>query len=60
MMINGGAKYLFGRGEKTRTSGLVVPNDARYQLRHTPKQYLNVKITFFCNVPTRAVNCSAL
>ena len=25
-----------GRGDWTRTSDLVVPNDARYQLRHTP------------------------
>ena len=24
------------RGEKTRTSGLYVPNVARYQLRYTP------------------------
>jgi hypothetical protein len=27
---------LLSRGEKTRTSGLYVPNVARYQLRHTP------------------------
>ena len=26
-----------GRGERTRTSGLGVPNAARYQLRHTPE-----------------------
>jgi hypothetical protein len=26
----------YGRGDWTRTSDLVVPNDARYQLRHTP------------------------
>ncbi len=26
------------RGEKTRTSDLVVPNDARCQLRYTPVQ----------------------
>lgn len=25
-----------GRGERTRTSDLVVPNDARYLLRHAP------------------------
>ena len=25
-----------GRGDWTRTSDLVVPNDARYRLRHTP------------------------
>lgn len=25
-----------GRGSGTRTHGLIVPNDARYQLRHTP------------------------
>jgi hypothetical protein len=28
--------FMIGRGEKTRTSGLVVPNDARCQLRYTP------------------------
>ena len=28
--------YRIGRGERTRTSGLSVPNAARYQLRHTP------------------------
>ena len=27
---------IFGRGEKTWTSDLSVPNAARYQLRHTP------------------------
>lgn len=26
-----------GRGARARTEGLVVPNHARYQLRHTPK-----------------------
>ena len=25
-----------GRGGETRTPGLLVPNQARYQLRHTP------------------------
>jgi hypothetical protein len=30
--------FFICRGEKTRTSGLYVPNVARYQLRHTPKQ----------------------
>ena len=33
----------FCRGEKTRTSGLYVPNVARYQLRHTPKFNAKVK-----------------
>jgi hypothetical protein len=27
---------LFGRGERTQTFDLSVPNRARYQLRHTP------------------------
>ncbi len=27
-----------GRGERTRTSDLVVPNDARYLLRHAPTE----------------------
>jgi hypothetical protein len=26
----------YGRGERTRTFDLTVPNRARYQLRHTP------------------------
>lgn len=26
----------FGRGERTQTFDLPVPNRARYQLRHTP------------------------
>jgi DNA invertase Pin-like site-specific DNA recombinase len=29
-------KFVHGRGERTRTFGLTVPNRARYQLRHTP------------------------
>lgn len=28
--------FFLGRGERTRTFGLTVPNRARYQLRHTP------------------------
>ena len=36
-----------GRGEKTRTSGLYVPNVARYQLRHTPSVLRLQKYTFF-------------
>jgi hypothetical protein len=28
-----------GRGDWTRTSDLVVPDHARYQLRHTPTKY---------------------
>ena len=35
-----------GRGEKTRTSGLYVPNVARYQLRHTPFLKGGAKIRF--------------
>jgi site-specific DNA recombinase len=33
----------YGRGDWTRTSGLIVPNDARYQLRHTPEINSKVK-----------------
>jgi peroxiredoxin Q/BCP len=29
--------YFYGRGERTQTFDLPVPNRARYQLRHTPK-----------------------
>jgi hypothetical protein len=29
--------FSFGRGERTQTFDLSVPNRARYQLRHTPK-----------------------
>ena len=32
---------------KTRTSGLYVPNVARYQLRHTPSVLRLQKYTFF-------------
>ncbi len=32
------SKGLTGRGERTRTSDLVVPNDARYLLRHAPTE----------------------
>jgi hypothetical protein len=28
--------FFFGRGERTQTFDLSVPNRARYQLRHTP------------------------
>ena len=31
-------KNLFCRDDWTRTSGLYVPNVARYQLRHIPKK----------------------
>ena len=30
------ASLFFGRSEATRTPGLLVPNQARYQLRYTP------------------------
>lgn len=29
-------KFVHGRGERTQTFDLSVPNRARYQLRHTP------------------------
>ena len=29
-------KRLFGRSDGIRTHGLLVPNQARYQLRYTP------------------------
>ena len=33
-----GARYqvTIGRARQTRTAGLIVPNDARYQLRYSP------------------------
>ena len=34
--------YLGGRSAEFRTLGLVVPNHARYQLRHTP---MDIKLT---------------
>ena len=39
---------LTGRGDRIRTCGLMVPNHARYQLRHTPMSLI-VKIlnTYF-------------
>lgn len=33
-----GKSVTYGRGERTRTSDLVVPNDARYLLRHAPTE----------------------
>ena len=30
--------FLFGRSDGIRTHDLLVPNQARYQLRYTPKQ----------------------
>ncbi len=42
---------MFGRGEKTRTSGLYVPNVARYQLRYTPPFLRLQKYIFFDNSP---------
>lgn len=35
MFVINNVKY--GRGERTQTFDLSVPNRARYQLRHTPK-----------------------
>ena len=37
--------FFYGRGERTQTFDLSVPNRARYQLRHTP----------ICEVNTRAI-----
>gem|GEM_PF-3947460 len=34
-------KISLGRGERTRTFDLTVPNRARYQLRHTPMVLLH-------------------
>ena len=36
-------RFLIGRGERTQTFDLSVPNRARYQLRHTP---LGTKILY--------------
>ncbi len=33
----------FGRSAEVRTLGLVVPNHARYQLRHTP---IDIKMSY--------------
>jgi hypothetical protein len=33
---------LCGRGERTQTFDLSVPNRARYQLRHTPMVYVTI------------------
>ena len=30
---------VFGRSEGTRTPGILLPKQARYQLRYTPKRY---------------------
>ena len=29
--------FLFGRSDRTRTCGILLPKQTRYQLRHTPK-----------------------
>jgi hypothetical protein len=49
-----------GRGEKTRTSGLYVPNVARYQLRHTPikNSVLPTEFTTLCVATPRFVRHS--
>ena len=38
---------LNGRGERTQTFDLTVPNRARYQLRHTPKCDVLEYYTYF-------------
>ncbi len=53
--------FLFGRSDGIRTHDLLVPNQARYQLRYTPKQlyYYNkalsaCQVNFtVCNMPVR-------
>ena len=35
-----GGEGFCSRDDWTRTSDLVVPNDARYQLRHIPKVFM--------------------
>ena len=35
--------FFNGRSEATRTPGLLVPTQARYQLRYTPKFYIEAK-----------------
>lgn len=37
-------KISLGRGERTRTFDLTVPNRARYQLRHTPMVYYTMVV----------------
>ena len=42
------SKISLGRGERTQTFDLSVPNRARYQLRHTPiKLHYNLKYAIF-------------
>ena len=46
--------FFYGRGERTQTFDLSVPNRARYQLRHTPIGVLEKLYTSF-NDLTRGV-----
>jgi hypothetical protein len=39
--------FYFGRGERTQTFDLPVPNRARYQLRHTPMVFYLLDYTLF-------------
>ena len=41
--------FLHGRSGETRTRGLLLPKQARYQLRNTPEKYYH-SILFFCGV----------
>ena len=39
--------FFYGRGERTQTFDLPVPNRARYQLRHTPMRARNIIAYFY-------------
>lgn len=48
------------RGGRTRTGGLYVPNVARYQLRHTPKSFINILHPFVLRIfETRILYCES-
>ena len=44
------SKISSGRGERTQTFDLSVPNRARYQLRHTPIGVLEKLYTTSCGL----------
>ena len=36
--------FLFGRSDRTRTCGILLPKQTRYQLRHTPKYEIQFSV----------------
>ncbi len=49
-----------GRGERTRTFDLSVPNAARYQLRHTPEAIAPAVSIGSCGTPVNRVSTRLL